>query len=288
MKIIDIIKLKKSVLSFEFFPPKKVENEHILFETIEELKNFKPDFVSITYGAGGSTKDKTLNWTIKLQNDYKIETMMHLTCITSQKTEIEYILNQLYNNNVQNILALRGDIPKDNNDYKISKDFHYAADLVKVIKRDGRFCIGVAGYPEGHLEAESLEKDIEYLKRKLDEGGEFIITQLFFDNRYFYNYRDLLEKNSIDVPILAGIMPVTSLQQIDRFKQMCGVDIPKMLIEKLKDKNDEDIFKIGIEHTINQCHDLIKNGVKGLHFYTLNKSDATKIILQSLGDYRNG
>lgn len=285
MKITELISKKKHILSFEFFPPKKPENDHILFETIDELKVFSPDFVSITYGAGGSTKDKTLSWTIKIHNDYKIETMMHLTCITSERDEIKLILDELYKNGVENILALRGDYPKDVLDYKISTEFKFASDLVEAINIDGRFCIGVAGYPEGHIEARDIQSDIDNLKKKLDAGGSFIITQLFFDNKHFYNYINLLRKKGIDVPVLAGIMPVTSFSQIERFKQMCGVDIPENLINSLVDRSENDAFNIGVDYAISQCEDLLKNNVSGLHFYTLNKSDATKIILNSLGNF---
>lgn len=285
MKITEMIAKKKQILSFEFFPPKKQENDHILFETINELKGFSPDFVSITYGAGGSTKDKTLSWTIKIQNDYKIETMMHLTCITSQRNEIKLILDELYKNGVENILALRGDYPKDGLDYKISKEFKFASDLVKAINIDGRFCVGVAGYPEGHIEAVDIQSDIDNLKKKLDVGGSFIITQLFFDNKKFYNYINLLHKKGINVPVLAGIMPITSFSQIEKFKQMCGVDIHENLINSLYGKSENDAFNIGVDYAISQCEDLLKNNVSGLHFYTLNKSDATKIIINSLGKF---
>lgn len=281
MKICDKLNVKKRVLSFEFFPPKKVENEHILFETLDELINFNPDFVSITYGAGGSTKDKTLEWTLKIKNDYKLTVMMHLTCITSDKEEIDELLDNLKKNGIENILALRGDIPKDGLNYHISNDFKYASDLVGFIKKKD-FCIGVAGYPEGHLEAKSIEEDILNLKKKIKAGGDFIITQLFFDNRLFYRYLELLDKNGINTPVLAGIMPITSFAQVDKFRKMCGVYIPEKFISIIADKDDDYVFNAGVEYTIKQCEDLLSNGVKGLHFYTLNKSEATKKILNNL------
>ncbi|MGB9732047.1 MULTISPECIES: methylenetetrahydrofolate reductase [NAD(P)H] [Calditerrivibrio] len=281
MKICDKLNIKKRVLSFEFFPPKKVENEHILFETLDELTNFNPDFVSITYGAGGSTKDKTLEWTLKIKNDYKLTVMMHLTCITSDKEEIDELLDNLKKNGIENILALRGDIPKDGLNYHISNDFKYASDLVSFIKQKD-FCIGVAGYPEGHLEANSIEEDILNLKKKIEAGGDFIITQLFFDNRLFYKYLELLAKNDINTHVLAGIMPITSFAQVDKFKKMCGVYIPEEFINRITDKDDDYVFNAGLEYTIKQCEDLLSNGVKGLHFYTLNRSEATKKILNNL------
>ncbi|MCX8083973.1 MAG: methylenetetrahydrofolate reductase [NAD(P)H] [Calditerrivibrio sp.] len=282
MKISNMLENKHSLISFEFFPPKKIENEHILFETIDSLKKFKPDFVSITYGAGGSTKDKTLDWTLRIKRDYSIETMMHLTCITSNRNEIDDLLDILKKNGIENILALRGDIPKDGLAYTISSDFKYAADLVREIKPYG-FCIGVAGYPEGHLEAESLEKDIEHLKEKIEAGGEFIITQLFFDNTFFYRYLEILQIYGIDQPVIAGIMPITSYGQIEKFKQMCGVSIPRSLVEKIEGKNDDYVFSVGVEYSTRQCEELLKNKVRGLHFYTLNRSEATGEILKNLG-----
>lgn len=281
MKICNKFGVKDRLLSFEFFPPKRVENEHILFETLEDLVPYNPDFVSITYGAGGSTKDKTLEWTLRIKNNYNLDVMMHLTCITSDRDEVNELLDTLKNHGIENILALRGDIPKDGQIYHISRDFKYASDLVEFIKPKG-FCIGVAGYPEGHLEAKSIEDDILHLKRKIDAGGDFIITQLFFDNSLFYRYLELLNKNGIDKPVLAGIMPITSLGQIEKFRAMCGVYIPEDFEKGIAGKSDDYVFKAGVEYATRQCDDLIKHGVKGLHFYTLNKSEATKLILDNL------
>jgi methylenetetrahydrofolate reductase (NADPH) len=287
MKIANMIAKKDSLLSFEFFPPKKVENEYILFETINELRPYKPDFVSITYGAGGSTRDKTLSWSIRLQKEYHLETMMHLTCISATNTEISLILSALMENGIENILALRGDMPKDSCHGHVQSDFKYAKDLVKVINNNGNFCIGVAGYPEGHIEAVNIEEDIRHLKEKIDAGASFIITQLFFENDHLYRYIDLLHKNGIFTPVLAGIMPITSCSQIDKFRQMCGVYIPGYLADRIGDKNDDEVLKIGVEYAVRQCEDLLKNKIKGLHFYTLNRSEATKMILNKLGKFNH-
>ncbi len=280
LRISEILKHKNRTLSFEFFPPKKIENEKTLFDTIEILKQYNPDFVSITYGAGGSTKEKTIDWTLKIKKDYNLNVMMHLTCISSTKESIDNIIETLNKNNIDNILALRGDLPNDNNIN--SMEFKYAYELVEYLKGKGDFSIGVAGYPEGHPESPSLEKDIEYLKMKIDAGGEFIITQLFFDNRYFFDFVERVEKSGIKAPIVAGIMPILNLSQIERFVDMCGSTIPESLTKKLENKSKEDMYKIGIEYATKQCIELIENNVKGLHFYTLNKHNATHDILKNL------
>jgi methylenetetrahydrofolate reductase (NADPH) len=282
LKISEILKTKKRTLSFEFFPPKKVENEKTLFNTIDVLKTYNPDFVSITYGAGGSTKEKTIDWTLKIGSEYGLNPMMHLTCITSTKEAIDKTINILNANKIDNILALRGDLPQNPNENNHQSEFKYAYQLVEYIKGKGDFSIGVAGYPEGHPESESLEKDIEHLKMKIDAGGEFIITQLFFDNRYFFDFLERLEKFNIQAPVIAGIMPILNLSQMQRFVDMCGASIPNKLIEKLEGKNKEDMYKIGVEYAIEQCEELIQNDVSGLHFYTLNKHNATKDIIEGL------
>ncbi|WP_025209373.1 methylenetetrahydrofolate reductase [NAD(P)H] [Hippea sp. KM1] len=280
MRISEILNSKKTTISFEFFPPKKAENEHTLFETIEVLKKHNPDFVSITYGAGGSTKDKTIDWTLKIKQTYHLNPMMHLTCISSNKETVDTIAKTLKENKIDNILALRGDIPKDFN--PSTMEFKYAYQLIEYLKRNWDFSIGVAGYPEGHPESPSLEKDIEYLKMKIDAGGEFIITQLFFDNTKFFDFIERAEKAGIDVPIIAGIMPILSLNQVKRFVEMCGATIPKKLIDSLTGKDKEESYKIGTDYAIKQCEELLEGGVRGLHFYTLNKYNATKEIIESL------
>jgi len=280
LKISEFLKEKKRTISFEFFPPKKIENEQTLFNTIEILKDYRPDFVSITYGAGGSTRDKTLKWTLRIKNEYSLNPMMHLTCVTSTKSSIDEVVEALQKGGIDNILALRGDLPDDLKDDKM--EFKYAYQLVEYLKNKGGFSIGVAGYPEGHPESKTLDEDIEHLKMKIDAGGEFIITQLFFDNAYFFSFLDRLEKHGINSPVLAGIMPVLNIAQMQRFVDMCQASIPKKLSASLSGRSREDMYKIGVEHAINQCEELVKNGVKGLHFYTLNKYNATKDILEAL------
>ena len=279
MKISEILKRKRTI-SFEFFPPKKVENEETLFRTVEVLKKYNPDFVSITYGAGGSTKDKTVEWTLRMKNQYELNPMMHLTCIASSKEGITKIAETLAKEDIDNILALRGDLPEGFS--KNNLEFKYAYQLVKFLKSQWDFSIGVAGYPEGHPESPSLEKDIEYLKMKVDAGGDFIITQLFFDNDKFFDFLDRVEKANIKVPVIAGIMPILSLKQVKRFVDMCGATVPENLIKKLEGKSKEDSYKIGVEYAKKQCMELIESGVRGLHFYTLNKHNATEDIIKAL------
>ncbi|TYB35364.1 MAG: methylenetetrahydrofolate reductase [NAD(P)H] [Flexistipes sinusarabici] len=284
MKISDILSGKKRVLSFEFFPPKKVENEHILFESIERLKGWNPDFISVTYGAGGSTRDKTLDWTKKIKDDYLLNVMMHLTCIASTEERVVSILKELKKNGIDNIFALRGDIPEDlDNKEEAFKDFRYASDLVRLIREvDDSFSIGVAGYPEGHIECPNIGEDIENLKKKIDQGADFIITQLFFDNRYFYDYLDMLEKYRITLPVIAGIMPIINIKQVIKFTDMCGATVPKYLKNKMMDRSPEEMLNVGVDFATEQCRDLIENNVKGLHFYTLNRSKATINVLNNL------
>ena len=282
MKISEILQTKKRVVSFEFFPPKKVENEHILFETIEELKKYNPDFVSITYGAGGGSRDKTLDWTKIIKDKFMLNVMMHLTCVAQSKQDIDNIVKSLKHFNIKNILALRGDLPEGFPEEMVKKDFNYASELVSYLKSTNDFSIGVAGYPEGHIQAENIDRDIEYLKKKVDMGADFIITQLFFDNRYFFGFLDKLIQKNIKVPVIAGIMPITNINQVMKFTKMCGASVPKEIVSSLEGKGDEYMLQKGVEYAIAQCLELISFGVRGLHFYTLNKSESTGTILKEI------
>jgi len=283
VKIRDILKRKSPVLSFEFFPPKKLENEHILEETVRVLKKFSPDFVSITYGAGGSTREKTLEWTLHIKRVHGLNVMMHLTCVASTRKDIEETAEKLIEEGVENVLALRGDPPVDSPDRNIWKDFKYAFELVKFLKERGDFSIGVAGYPEGHLESPSLKADVEFLKMKVDQGADFIITQLFFENRFYFDFLERTKKAGIKVPIIPGIMPIVNLGQVRRFTEMCGATVPARIVEKMDGKSGEDMLKLGVEFAVGQCEELLSQGVPGLHFYTLNRNRATEMILEQLG-----
>ncbi len=280
MKISEILNMRKPSISFEFFPPKTLAVEKILFDTIDLLHEEHADFSSVTFGAGGSTADKSFDWIQYIKSTCSYETMMHITCVGFNKSKLDVILDKLENSEIENIFALRGDIPKDNN--FIPGDFKYASDLVEYIAKRDKFCIGVAGYPEKHPESLNMEYDIDMLKYKVDKGASFIITQLFFNNDYFYRFRDKAVKAGINVPIVAGIMPIINYSQIERFRVMCSSEIPHHLIELMSGKSEEDIADIGIEYAVNQCEDLVSNQVAGLHFYTLNRSTATKRILDKL------
>lgn len=285
MKIIDILNRKKLAVSFEFFPPKTEQGEKELFENILNLKKLSPDYVSVTYGAGGSTRSKTNDIAVKISKE-DINVMIHTTSIMHTKNQMKEMIRTYKDEGIDNLLALRGDSPQGMNlDYSKQEMVH-AVDLINLIKSEfgSHFSIGGAAFPEGHLESKDKEKEMEYFKLKQDAGMEFAITQLFFDNSYYYDFLDRTEKKGVNIPIIPGIMPITNYQQIEKFIAMCGATVPKELIEKLErvKENREESEKIGIEYAVKQCEDLMKNGVKGLHFYTLNKSKATIKIYENL------
>ena len=283
MRICDLFKLRKTLLSFEFFPPKNPESENVLDETVSILRRFLPDFVSVTYGAGGSTRDKTLHWILSIREKYDLNVMMHLTCIASSKEDIREVTRILKRENIRNILALRGDPPEEGSDYTVKKDFKYALHLVDFLQKTNSFSLGVAGYPEGHTEEPSLEKDIEHLKMKVDAGADFIITQIFFDNDYFYDFMDRTESAGISVPIIPGIMPIVNIGQVQRFTSMCGATVPGPLVSKMEAAEEADMIKLGVDYASEQCLQLLEFGVPGLHFYTLNRNKATEMILDRIG-----
>lgn len=288
MKISEKLKQVNTSISFEFFPPKNEEGEKQLFNTIKDLEKLNPTFVSVTYGAGGSTRDRTRNIVKKIHEETSLTVMAHLTCIGHTKKELIEILSDYKNIGIQNILALRGDIPLGQEESEIYKKdgCRFANELVELIRTEFKdwFSIGVAAYPEGHPESPNLERDIFYFKKKVEAGADFAITQMFFDNRYFYEYLNLCEKEGINIPIIPGIMPITNFKQIRKFALMCGATIPEDLVKKLEKVEDkpEEVEKIGIEFATKQCEDLLKHGVKGLHFYTLNKSKATIEIYNNI------
>jgi methylenetetrahydrofolate reductase (NADPH) len=285
MKIIELLKNKNGV-SFEFFPPKSQKDKEALLETARELKVFEPNFVSVTHGASGnSTSQKppieyTKETVLELKNSLGLNIMAHLTCISHTKDELINILGFYKENSIDNILALRGDIPK--NGEKIG--CAHASELIELITKhfDNEFCIGVAAYPEGHPESPNMEWEIKYFKQKVEKGASFAITQMFFDNSYYYEFLDLCHKTNIDIPIIPGIMPITNIKQISKFASMCGATIPSYITDALENLSEDDVVKKGVEIAINQCEDLIKNGIKHIHFYTLNKSRATLEILKSI------
>lgn len=290
MKISDLLKQIKRSVSFEFFPPKTPEGEESLFKTIKELEFIKPTFVSVTYGAGGTTRERTIRVVKRIHTQTDLTVMAHQTCIGHTKKEIIDILNQYKDIGVQNVLALRGDIPQGQEESFVfpPDGCRYANELISLIRENfgDWFSIGVAAYPEGHPESPDIDTDIHFFKKKVDAGAEFAITQMFFDNSYFYRFMDKLQKVGVDIPVIPGIMPITNFKQIKKFADMCGATIPSDLIKRLQPVADrpEEVEKIGIEFAVKQCEDLLKNGAKGLHFYTLNKSKATVQIYKAVKD----
>lgn len=285
MKISDILAQKVFVLSFEVFPPVREGNLESLYSTISELKTLKPDFISVTYGAGGKTRDTSIEIAVKVKNEFFMDVLAHLTCVQAKKTDIEKILDEFKAEHIENILALRGDPPEGETRFVNTEGgFDYAGDLVAFIRENNNFSIGVAGYPEGHPEAPSPDVDLKNLKRKIDAGADFIITQLFYNNDYFYRFRDRAQEMKIHVPIIPGIFPILNYKQIKKIITLSGVKIPPKLgdrLEKFKEKPEE-IEKYGIEFAILQASDLIKNDIRGLHLYCMNKSRQVKHILKDL------
>ncbi len=285
MKIGDIIKNTGRSLSFEFFPPKTEQGEHTLFETISKLSKFNPSYVSVTYGAGGSTRDKTIAVVERIKRETSLTVMPHLTCIGSTRQEISEIINHYKNIGVENILALRGDPPMGVTEYPVVEDgFDYASDLIEFLKSLKTFSIGAAVYPEGHKESANIEMDMIYTKKKVDAGADFLITQMFFENHFFYEFLQRAEKYDIKVPIIPGIMIITDFKRIRQLSSMCGTSIPNRLgdlIDKYSESPDKS-RSVGIEYTTEQCRDLVENGIKYFHFYTLNHWEPASEIINNL------
>jgi len=295
MHITDIMAKDPPTFSFEFFPPKTPEAAESLYHTIRELEDYMPHFVSVTYGAGGSTRDLTHDLVERIQNTTKLDPIPHLTCVCHKHDEIEAILQRYAKHCIGNILALGGDPPRGVPYDKSADVFQHAIDLVKVIRRfnesgahpDARgFGIGVAGFPEGHPATPNRLVEMDHLKAKVDAGANYIVTQLFYDNRDFYDFRERCELASIRVPIIAGIMPITSMSGCKRIAELAGgARFPAKLLRALhRCENDRKMVKrVGVHFALEQCHDLLDNHVAGIHFYTLNQSDATREIFDSLG-----
>lgn len=286
IRIPNLYKKKSIVYSFEFFPPKTEEGEKNLIQTIQELKSVQPGFVSVTYGAGGSTRDKTIELCSKIQTEFQITSMSHFTCIGANRDQIRTTLQYIQSLNIQNVIALRGDPPKgDINFCPATNGFANATELIQFIRSEG-FNFSLAGgcYPEKHPDSPTIETDIENLKKKVDSGAEFLITQLFFVNSVFEKFLDKVRKIGISIPIIPGIMPITSFNQIQKFKELAACEIPESLVQHLEQfKDDPDEFaKHSLEFTIQQCRELQSIKVRGIHFYTLNKSKASLNIVKSI------
>ena len=287
LRIDELAKINLPLVSFEFFPPKSQEGSDQLYRTIDRLRPLQPSYVSVTYGAGGSERNITVDLAGRIQNEIGIRTVAHLTCAGHTRDEIGEILDQLWDAGIRNILALRGD-PQGGGAFKPTEGgFGYASDLVTYVRARHDFCVAVAGYPEGHPQCLNRIRDLEHLKSKVDNGGSVIVTQLFFDNEEFYRWRDQARAMGITVPIIAGIMPIGNVAQIKRFVTMCGAKIPQPLLLKLEAVEDDAdaVYRTGVEYATQQCRDLIERGeVEGIHFYTLNRSRATADICKALRD----
>ena len=282
MKIDTLFQLARPLVSFEFFPPKDDAGEAQLMGAIEDLCPLAPDFVSITKTGGGTPQ--TLDLSARVQNEIGICGMAHMTCAGHSADEMGAYLDRLWDSGVQNVLALRGDPPTGERFNAVEGGFSFASDLVAFARARHDFCVAVAGYPESHPQSLNLTRDVEYLKLKQDSGASFAITQLFFDNADFFRWRDLAQKLGVTMPLVAGIMPISSVNQIKRFVVMCGAKIPHPLLQRLESLESDPlaVAAAGVDHAITQCEELLKEGVAGLHFYTLNKSKATNLIGQAL------
>ena len=286
----DILERSRStrpVLSLEFFPTKTVEGERTLLEkTIPALRELHPDFCSVTYGAGGSTREKTLTIVDRIQREQGITAMAHLTCVNSTIDDTCAVLEQTRALGIKNVLALRGDPPGGGADFvKTEGGFEYSYQLVQRIREFDAFSIGVAGFPEGHIACrEGKLVDWQRLKAKIEHGADFVITQLFFDNRDYFALRDFLAAQGVTVPIVPGIMPILSTSQIKRFVALCGADLPAALLSELERRgtDDEAVTQFGIDYATRQCEELLREGAPGLHFYTLNKARSTTAVVQNL------
>lgn len=277
---------QKPVISLEVFPPKKdfEANSKKLIEELAILKQFQPSFVSVTYGAGGSNQENSFDLALKIKKELDIDVMPHFTCIGASKENVKKYLELIKSNNINSILALRGDIPQNCPGFEFNEDFRHASDLVEFIKAETDLSIGVAGYPEAHRECCSLEEDIKNLKKKVDAGANAIVTQVFFDNDYYFRFVEKARLEGINIPIIPGILPITNINQIERMSAMCGTNIPELLIKRMNEHKDDPkaVTDLGIEFAIYQCQQLSDAKVPGIHFYTLNKAFAVKEILENL------
>jgi methylenetetrahydrofolate reductase (NADPH) len=279
---------KAPVISFEFFPPKTDEGDRNLLEkTIPALMTLQPDFCSVTYGAGGSTRDKTLTIVERIQKEHGLTAMSHLTCVNSTKEQLGEVLADAKKRGIKNILALRGDPPNGVGEFqKTPGGFEFSHELVSYIREVGGFGIGTAGFPEGHIACkEGREVDWQRLADKVKKGADFVITQLFFDNRDFFEFRDYLTKLGVNVPLVPGMLPVLSASQIKKFTTLCGAKIPAPMLAKLEalENDDAAATAYGIDYATEQCAELLREGVEGLHFYTLNKAHSTTQVVKNLG-----
>ena len=284
MKIRNILN-KRRTISFEFFPPREADGVPGVIEVVKDLQRFNPDFVSVTYGAGGGTRAFTEEITMRLKAETSLEVMAHLTCVAQTKSEVHGVLQRLHSAGIENVIALRGDRPADSEDDEPGDDeFPHATELITHIRENFDFGIAGACYPEGHTESRDLDSDIAYARMKQDLGADFLITQLFYDNAYFFDFQERAAAAGITVPVIPGVLPILSTPQIRRFTSLCGATIPAELDERLERFADDNraVREIGIEHATRQAEELWANGVPGIHFYVLNRRYSVSHILDDL------
>jgi methylenetetrahydrofolate reductase (NADPH) len=282
-KISDILAEKELTYSFEFFPPKTEKGVEKLFEVADAYKNLNPDWFTVTYGAGGSTRELTMELVDQFQKRFDVPTMHHFTCVGHSKAELAKIIEEMKRRDIRNILALRGDQPAGVEHWEPAPDgLEYSYQLVELIRTHGDFfSIGVAGFPEGHIDCPDKETDSRHLKMKIDAGGEFVITQLFFDNKDYFNYTTRVREAGVGVKIIPGILPITDYKKLIRFCEGCGATIPQRVHDIFQpiDGDEEATYKAGIDFVIEQCNGLLDGGAPGLHFYTLNKLEPVREVL---------
>ena len=285
MRIRELISSGRPCFSFEFFPPKDEQGFDQLRDTLASLRELHPSFVSVTWGAGGNTRRQTIDLVTQIKKDHGIEAMAHLTCAGSSREESRRVLRGLGEDGIENVLAIRGDPPRGDIRFEPHPDgFSYANELVEFIHGEFGFCLGAACYPEKHVEAASMDLDLFNLKRKVESGCEFLITQLFFDNQKYFDFVARVRAMGIGVPIIPGVMPITNVAQIERFTNVCGATIPRSLMDELRLQRDDPhaVLSLGAAYAAAQCLELLQRGAPGIHFYTLNKSPATRTILKAM------
>jgi methylenetetrahydrofolate reductase (NADPH) len=280
---------ERPTFSFEFFPPRTPEGEANLYLALAALRPLAPDFISVTYGAGGSTRGKTFEIVSRIRDEIGLEAMAHFTCVGATVDDLRTALDEMSGLGFENVLALRGDPPQGQDVWtKTDGGLEYSRELVELISHDYPFTIGAACFPETHIHASSAEDDLRYLKQKVDAGVSFLITQLFFDNALYYEFVERARAIGIDVPIVPGIMPITSPQQLAKITSMCGASIPGHVLAEIEERraSKEAVAEFGVAYATMQCADLLANGAPGIHFYTLNRSPATRAILSTLKLWR--
>ena len=285
-KITDILKEKERTYSFEFFPPKTAKGRERLPEVAKALTDLDPDWFAVTYGAGGSTREATMDIVDDLQKRFAVPTMHHFTCVGHSPSELEAVINKMKEKNIPNILALLGDPPQTEEGWEPAPDsLKYCYQLIRMIRaHNGFFSIGVAGFPECHIDCPDKETDAKYLKVKIDAGGEFVITQLFFDNQDYFEYLERVRKIGVTARIIPGILPITNYQTLLRFCKTCGANIPQRVHDIFGplDGDEEATYSAGIQFTVEQCNELLSGGAPGLHFFTLNKLNPTLEIMNRI------